>query len=80
MARELSTKGEIWLIQKDITSLSDRTSLDYSADLNNIIADGNHIKLSAFYTPFDYLGCKVMFRKHFKVHGQNDTYTGLGIR
>lgn len=79
-ACELSTKGEIWLIQKDITTFSDKTSLDYSDEINKIINDGNHIKLSAFYTPYNYLGCKVMYRKHFKVHGQRDTYTGLGIR
>lgn len=78
-AGELSQRGQIWIIQSDVTTDSDICSIDYSRDINEIIRAKNHVKLSAFYSPFDYFGCKVMFRNHYKVHGTSDTYVGVGI-
>lgn len=78
-ANELAEKGEIWIVQEDITSFSDMEKSEYSDDINQILKNHNHLKISAFHTPYSIIGYKVMFRKHFKVHGQKDTYIGVGI-
>lgn len=78
-ADKLAQSGQVWIVQKDVTTDSDTCNDDYSRDINEIIQGKNHIKLSAFYTPYDYLGCKVMFRNHYKVHGTSETYVGVGV-
>lgn len=75
-ANNLSKKGEIWLLQEDV---SNQFPINTSNDLTEIKNLGYHVKLSAFYGIEQLLGIKVMARKHFKVHGQADTYTGIGI-
>lgn len=78
-ANECAKKGEIWIIQEDITDFSDSVNCDYSDDINKILKNNFHIKISAFHTAKKILGYKIMYRKHFKVHGQKDTYVGVGI-
>jgi len=73
-AKRLSDKGEIWLIQED---LSHDNAASISKDIKSIIHKGYHIKLSAFHGMNRLLGIKIMARKHFKVHGQSSTYAGL---
>lgn len=74
-ACKLAAKGEIWLIQKDV---SKEIPEALSPDLANIVAEKNTIKLSGFYGLQCMFGVKVMARHHFKVHGQKDTFVGLG--
>lgn len=72
----LTRKGEVWLIQKDVS----KNILDvYSQDIENILHDKNHIKLSGYYGTDRLFGVKIMARHHFKVHGQSDTLVGLGV-
>jgi hypothetical protein len=75
-ASKLSKKREIWLIQEDV---SRNEISNISTDIRDIMNDNFHIKLSAFHGITGMLSIKVMARKHFKVHGQNDTYIGIAI-
>lgn len=76
-ANALAQKGEIWLIQEDVSqNISD---IFYPQDIVNILSEGNHIKISGYYGIHKLFGIKVMARHHFKVHGQEDTLVGLGI-
>ena len=74
---QLSQRGEIWLIQEDAS----RNVTSMPNDLQSITSNKNkkHVKLSVFYGSNAALGVKVMARKHFKVHGQKDTYVGIGV-
>ena len=77
MASFLSQKGEIWLIQKDV---SNETNCILSDDITDLIYKKKlHIKLSAYYGSDGFMGAKIMGRQHFKVHGQQDSYVGLGV-
>ena len=76
MACDKTRKGEVWLLQEDV---SKKYPVGLSLDLEKLIAKKNHIKLSAYYARNLVLGTKVMARHHFKVHGQNDTYVSIGI-
>ena len=76
MACDKTRKGEVWLLQEDV---SKKYPVGLSLDLEKLIAKKNHIKLSAYYGRNLVLGTKVMARHHFKVHGQNDTYVSIGI-
>ncbi len=76
MASNLTKKGEVWLIQKDESNVDTESA---ASDILSLINDGNHVKLSAYYGKDMLLGIKVMARKHFKVHGQKDTFVGLGV-
>lgn len=71
----LSQKGEIWLIQEDV---SQSTSDVISQDIENILREKYHIKISGYYSRERLFGVKIMARHHFKVHGQEDTLVGLG--
>ena len=76
-ANALAQKGEIWLIQEDVSqNISD---IFYPQDIANILREGNHLKISGYYGIHKLFGIKVMARHHFKVHGQVDTLVGLGI-
>jgi len=74
-ANKLSQKGEIWLIQEDV---SQNISDDVSQDIEGILKEKNHVKISGYYGSDRLFGVKVMARHHFKVHGQEDTLVGLG--
>lgn len=53
---------------------------DASEEIVNLFENQKmYLKLSSFYGKGELIGIKVMGRKHFKVHGQKDTYVGLGI-
>lgn len=75
-ANELSQKGEIWLLQKDVSKLK---SFKLTDDLESILKEKMTIKISGFYGMSEMFGVKVMARHFFKVHGQKDTFVGLGI-
>ncbi len=74
-----ASKGEVWLIQEDESKTIEPGSLSH--DLQDLIFNKKlHIKLSSFYGLSNQpMGRKVMGRHHFKVHGQKDTFIGLGI-
>lgn len=77
MANELAKKGEIWLLQKEV---SKELAPNASDEIVNLFEKQKmYLKLSSFYGKGELMGIKVMGRKHFKVHGQKDTYVGLGI-
>lgn len=76
-ANALAQKGEIWLIQKDVSQ--NTSDIFYPQDIANILSEGNHVKISGYYGIHKLFGIKVMARHHFKVHGQEDTFVGLGI-
>jgi hypothetical protein len=69
-----SRNGEVWLIQEDV---SQNELINTSIDLREIKNNKFHVKLSAFHSNIGMLGIKIMARKHFKVHGQHDTYVGI---
>lgn len=76
-ASALSKKGEIWLIQKDVST---EVTGSISDDIDDLLYNKKlHIKLSAYYGSDEFMGAKIMGRRHFKVHGQEDTYVGLGV-
>lgn len=78
--KPLVQKGEIWIIQEDISRFMKETA---SCDINTIVSEDKrqkpHIKISAFYGSKSVIGVKVMARIHYKVHGQTDTLVGIGI-
>lgn len=77
--RTLVEKGEIWLIQDDSSRFE---ASEASPDINQIVSTHKkspHIKISAFYGSECAIGVKVMARVHYKVHGQKDTYVGIGV-
>ncbi len=76
MAKKKSENGEVWLLQRDC-SMNDDTF--YSEDISRIRNNKLYVKLSSFYGKDILFGVKIMARKHFKVHGQDDTYTGIGV-
>lgn len=65
-----------WLIQSEvihygsITAVSRQTGDEYS--LKDV-----HTKFSGFYGPSGLIGVTAQFRKHFKVHGQEETVIAL---
>lgn len=72
----LAKKGEVWLIQEDVSRCM---GINISDDIKKILKEKMHMKISAFYGGDSVLGVKVMARKHFKVHGNTDTLVGLGV-
>lgn len=74
-ANALAKKGEIWLIQEDV---SKNVSDYYSQDIEEILKEKFYIKISGYYGCNKLFGAKIMARHHFKVHGQEDTLVGLG--
>lgn len=78
-AADRAKDGEIWIIQEDE---SKKTCLEtMSSDLAELTSGNKlNIKLSYFYGRENLpMGIKVMGRHHFKVHGQKDTFVGLGV-
>jgi hypothetical protein len=78
-ASQLAKNGEIWLIQKDVSRSSDTVSDDIQGIITDMYVQKKHIKISVFYGINDSIGIKIMARKHYKVHGQTDTFVGIGI-
>lgn len=76
-ANTLAQKGEIWLIQEDVSQ--NFSDIFYPQDIEDILRAGNYVKISGYYGIHKLFGTKVMARHHFKVHGQEDTLVGLGI-
>lgn len=70
---ELSKKGEIWLLQEDVS----KENMQEASD--EIKAISEYVKLSAFNGINGQLGIRIMVRQHFKVHGQSDTKVGIAI-
>lgn len=70
-------RGKHWLIQveesekEDVSYCDTFTSAPASARLTS--------KYSCFYGPTDLIGIKLMFRQHFKVHGQPETISGIAL-
>lgn len=79
-ALEKVKEGEVWLLQKDESKIHDSNKI--SDDLKDLMFKKKlHVKLSCFYGQDDEpMGIKIMARRHFKVHGQTDTFVGLGVK
>ncbi len=73
---KLVQKGEIWLIQEEVSQPSGEF---VSEDIQKIIDDKMHVEISVFYGNNCVIGVKIMARQHFKVHGNAGTWVGLGI-
>ena len=77
MAAVDASRGRFWLIQPEV---SGKEQVVY---INRV--DGNPIqetltsKVSCFYGPTRLVGIRTMHRRHFKVHGQDDTVLGLAV-
>lgn len=77
-AAKLAEEGEVWLIQEDCSSNFDCE--EFPPDFHDLHTNKKmNVKLSSFYGIQTFFGIKIMARHHFKVHGQKDTYVGLGI-
>ncbi len=76
IAVEKAKHGEVWLIQEDCSKC---ITEDFSSDITDILSKRLNIKISSFYGRDILFGVKIMARNHFKVHGQNDTFTGIGV-
>jgi hypothetical protein len=74
-AKALSKKGEIWLLQEDVS----KNEITVASDEIKEISKTLHIKYSAFNGINDQFGIRIMARKEFKVHGQDNTKVGLAI-
>lgn len=66
--------GKPWVIQAGESKKQQVTLLDSSG---SVVRESRVEKVSAFYGPGGLIGAKVMYRNHFKVHGQDDTALGL---
>ena len=75
-AAEKSKQGEVWLIQEDCSKC---TTDNFSNDISDLLSKKLNIKISSFYGRDVLFGIKIMARNHFKVHGQKDTFTGIGV-
>ena len=68
--------GQSWLLQKEVVSKCEPEYWDRTGSKK---VEKMHVKYSAFYGPFDLIGMSSYYRKHFKVHGQNDTVQSLVV-
>lgn len=69
-----SEQGNIWMIQKEI---SNKENISYYDKDGTVKIDKRNVKYSTFYGPMEVIGILGYYRKHFKVHGQNDTILSL---
>lgn len=65
-----SERGEIWMLQKEI---SNKKEIEYFDKDGAIKTEIRNVKYSSFYGPTGLIGVLGYYRNHFKVHGQNDT-------
>jgi hypothetical protein len=63
-------KGRPWVIQEEGAEEREITYLTRADGQNT---DKSHVGYRAFYGPTGLLGIMVLFRKHFKVHGQAES-------
>lgn len=63
-------RGEIWLLQKEEAQ---EDEIEYLARDGAVHRERLRAKFSGYYGPDGCLGVLVMHRKHFKVHGQEET-------
>mgnify|MGYP004611556537 CR=1 FL=1 len=61
---------EIWMLQKEI---SNKKRVEYYDIDGKKKSEQRNVKYSSFYGPLGLIGILGYYRKHFKVHGQNDT-------
>jgi hypothetical protein len=63
-------RGEIWLLQKEELQ---EDEIEYLARDGAVANERLRAKFSGYYGPAGCLGVLVMHRRHFKVHGQEET-------
>jgi hypothetical protein len=63
-------RGEIWLLQKEETQ---EDEIEYRTRDSAVHTQCLRAKFSGYYGPEGCLGVLVMHRRHFKVHGQEET-------
>lgn len=69
-----SKQGNIWMLQKEISS---KKEIEYFDKEGKKKIEKRNVKYSSFYGPMGLIGILGYYRKHFKVHGQNDTVLSL---
>ena len=63
-------KGRPWILQEEASVKEDVTFLLHDCSTK---IERKHINLKGFYGPYGLLGLMILYRGHFKVHGQPDT-------
>jgi hypothetical protein len=63
-------RGQIWLLQKEEAQ---KDEIEYMTRDGTVLTQRMRAKFSGFYGPEGCLGVLVMHRRHFKVHGQEET-------
>jgi hypothetical protein len=76
-AVEDSKRDRFWLIQCE--SSEKDTVVYFERTEKSIVEAELTAKYSSFYGPSNLIGLRTMHRRHFKVHGQEDTVIGLAV-
>lgn len=64
------TKGRPWIIQEE-SYLKEKVA--YKPRDSRVDVNEKHVNMRGFYGPLGLLGLMILYREHFKVHGQPDT-------
>ncbi|HEY5214953.1 MAG TPA: hypothetical protein VIJ38_18230 [Acidobacteriaceae bacterium] len=76
-AVEDSKQDRFWLIQPEI---SEKEHIEYfTRSDKGAVQEQLTAKYSCFYGPTQLIGIRTMHRRHYKVHGQDDTVIGLAV-
>ncbi|MGA3080577.1 MAG: hypothetical protein ABSD44_04240 [Terracidiphilus sp.] len=76
-AVEDAKSGRFWLIQPEI---SEKEHIEYFTRVDRCAVRRQFTaKYSCFYGPTKLIGMRTMHRRHYKVHGQDDTVLGLVV-
>lgn len=67
-------RGRPWVIQTEATTKDDVTYVTREGDQRT---DRKHVGWRAFHGPSGLLGLMMMYRDHYKVHGQDDTVAAI---
>lgn len=68
--------GKIWLLQKELTESAE---ISYYDRTETRCLDKFNAKYSSFFGPAGLIGIVASYRKHFKVHGQEETVVGIMV-
>ena len=69
-ALEDFARGRPWILQEEANVKEDVT---YMLRDSSTKTEMKHLNMKGFYGPHGLLGLMILYRKHFKVHGQPDT-------
>jgi hypothetical protein len=77
MATDDAKRGRFWLIQPEISEKEQISYFDKNG--GGEVRRELTAKYSCFYGPTKLVGIRTMHRRHYKVHGQEDTVLGVAI-